>query len=194
MYLYENAIIDDINKTFKNSKVTTVIADSLDEGLRRSAAKNKDIVTLPLVILSGGDWDILDSNFYNQMHGSKVKSVLDNSVNKSANVLPIKPTYNMYIAAYSSRECDMLTREIIFHYILNPTLTIKVPYQLDYLHNFNIVFDRSVRKNQNSNGVSSVIYRILSFSLEGAYLWHNNSMNIIKDIDSTVEERIDENV
>ena len=64
MYLYENALIDDINKLFTNSKVKAVIADSLDEGLRRIAAENEDKISLPFITIAGGDWKLEDNNFY----------------------------------------------------------------------------------------------------------------------------------
>ena len=187
MYLYENAIIEDINSLFTNSKVKAVIAETLDEGLRRSAAKNEDKVTLPFIVLSGGDWRLLDANFYSAMQGSK--HVYEDNKIKAINIIPFEPTYNLYIAASSSRECDMLTREIIFHYYLHPTLTIDIPYKIDEIHTFNIKFDNSIRKNQKQTGL---VYRTLTFTLSGAYLWHNNTMNRIKDITVNVEEKYDE--
>ena len=189
MYLYENSIIEDINSLFTNSKVRSVIANSLDEGFRRVAAENKDVLSLPCIILTGGDWVILDSNFYNIMHGSENKRIENNTVSKNISCIPFRPNYDMYIVASSSRECDMLTREIIFHYSQNPTLTVKIPYGLDMIHTFNLTFDTNVRKNQNSSGF---VYRTLSFYLDGAYLWHNNSMNVIKEINTDVKEVMEE--
>lgn len=183
--MYEDKLIEDINRLFINSKVKAVIADSLDEGLRRTAAENEDKITLPFIVLVGGDWNIEDTNFYNTMHGSERYRI--NDVAKTTSVIAFKPSYELYIAASSSRECDMLTRELIFHYYQNPTLTVKIPYGLNMLHTFNIVFDRSIRKQQRSG----LVYRTLSFSLDGAYLWHNNSMNVVKAVDVEVEERYD---
>lgn len=188
IYLYEKALIKDLNKLFKNSKVKTVIADSLDEGLRRSSAENKDEVTLPFIVLSGGDWQLLDFNFYSLMHGSEYKKVDDNHV-KNINILPFEPTYDMYIAASSSRECDMLTREIIFHYSMHPTLTLNIPYKIDEIHTFSINFNKTIRKNQKPSGL---VYRTITFTLSGAYLWHNNTMNLIKEIDTEIVEKYDE--
>lgn len=186
MYLYEKCIIDDINSLFTNSKVKAIIADSLDEGLRRSAAENEDKVTLPFIVLSGGDWILNDTNFYNYMHGSE--SHRTDNVAKVASVISFTPNYTIYIAASSSRECDMLTREIIFHYYQNPTLTVKVPYGLDTLHTFNLHFGTNVRKVQRTSGL---VYRTLDFDIDGAYLWHNNSMNVVKSIEVDVEEKME---
>lgn len=188
MYIYENVIVDDINKLFTNSKVRAVIADSLDEGLKKSAAENEDKITLPFITLSGGDWTLDDTAFYSYMHGSEFKRTEDGKLAKSTSILAFTPNYNMYIAASSSRECDMLTREIIFHYLKNPTLIVKVPYGVDETFTFNIIFEKQVRKNQNSSGL---VYRTLSFHLEGAYLWHNTTMNVIKEVETSVEERFE---
>lgn len=189
MYLYENAIIDDINKLFTNSKVTAVIADSLDEALRRSAEKNEDNITLPFIVLTGGDWQLGESNFYSLMHGLEDKKVECKKLSKQVSVIPFTPSYSIYIAAKTSRECDMLTREIIFHYMQNPTLTVKIPYGLDDIHTFNITFDKNIRKTQRPTGLA---YRILSFSLDGAYLWHVNTFNVLKEIEvETVNEEYD---
>lgn len=172
MYLYDNAIIEDINKLFTNSKVRAVIADSLDEAIRRSSQENEDKATLPLIVLTGGDWQLGNANFYNLMHGSERKKVECKSLSKQINVIPITPSYDMYIVAKTSRECDMLTREIIFHYMQNPTLTVNIPYGLNEIHTFNINFENNIRKTQRPTGL---VYRVLPFSLEGAYLWHINT-------------------
>lgn len=192
MYLYEKALTDDINKLFVNSKVKAIVADTLNEGLRRIAAEKEDKITLPVIVISGGDWQLDDSNFYSLMHGSEFEKQIigepDEVIAKNTNILPFTPSYDMYIAAYSSRECDMLTREIIFHYNLQPTLTISIPYGIDKYHTFNILFDKTIRKSQNSSGV---IYRTLSFTLQGAYLWHNNTFNVVKQLETSVREEYD---
>lgn len=184
MYLYENAIIEDINKLFTNSKVSAVIADSLSEGLRRVAAKNEDKITLPAVVLTGGEWNLDDSNFYSLMHGSgreenRKLTDIPESVAKRANIIAFTPSYDMFIMAQSSRECDMLTRELIFHYSMNPTLTVNLPYGINKIHTFNLLFGKTVRKSQNSTGL---VYRTLNFTLQGAYLWHNNTFNLVKEV------------
>lgn len=200
MYLYENAIIEDINSLFINSKVKTVIADSIDEALKRSAAEGEDKISLPLIILTGGDWNIDDANFYAYMKGIEFKrkdittktggccDKTTNTIAKSVNVIPFTPNYTMHIMCSSSRECDMLTREILFHYYMQPTLTVKLPYGIDEIHTFNINFDRRITKNQTYSGL---VYRTLSFNLAGAYLWHNNTVAVIKEVDTDVKERYD---
>lgn len=193
MYLYENTVIDDINKLFTNGKVRAVIADSIQEGLRRVAAEKEDKITLPAVILTGGNWNIDDPNFYSLMHGSEIKKTYnkpdeDSVFASNVNIIPFTPNYSMYILASSSRECDMLTREIIFHYYMYPTLTLNIPYGLDIHHTFNMLFDKQVPRTQASNGL---VYRTLSFSIQGAYLWHNNTFNVVKNIKTDVKEEID---
>lgn len=184
MYLYENAIVNDVNKLFINNKVRAVIADSINSGLKRIAAENEDKITLPVIVLTGGTWTLDDSNYYSLMHGSEFKRDREDNVTKDVNILPITPEYNMYILAQSSRECDMLTREIIFHYSMHPTLTVNIPYGIDNIHTFNILFGRSVTKTE---GAAGLVYRTLSFTLQGAYLWHNNTFNLVKELETDVE-------
>lgn len=193
MYLYENAIIEDINKLFTNNKVTAVIADNLNEGLRRVAAKNEDKITLPAIMLSGGDWNLPDANYYSAMHGSNYKRIDEDIAPrvKSTGVLPLVPSYDMYIIAQSSREVDMLTREIIFHYYLNPTLTIDIPYGIDDIHTFNIIFGNTVRKSQNATGL---VYRTISFILQGAYLWYNKTFNVVREVKTDVRSEYENDV
>ncbi len=192
MYLYEQAIIDDINKLFTNSKVSAAIADSLNEGLRRIAAKEEDKITLPAVVLTGGNWQIEDTNFYSLMHGSEFKrddtTLPDSPMAKNTNIIPFIPSYDMNIIASSSRECDMLTRELIFHYMMYPTLNVKIPYGIDGLHTFNISFGRNINKSQNSSGL---VYRTINLTLQGAYLWHNNTFNLVREIETSVDIRYD---
>lgn len=194
MYLYEQSIIEDINKLFINSKVKAVIADTLSEGLRRVAASNEDKITLPAVILVGGDWDINDANFYSVMHGSEFirkDTGTGETVTKNTSIIPITPSYSMIVIAQSSRECDMLTREIIFHYYQNPTLVVKIPYGIDNIHTFNLEFGKHISKTQNSTGL---VYRTVNFSLQGAYLWRNNTFNLVKETNTEVKEKYENKV
>lgn len=191
MYLYENAIIENINKLFTNSKVYAVIADSLSEGLRRVAANKEDKITLPAIILVGGDWSLNDSNFYSLMHGSEFERVEDDTLTKNTSVMSFTPSYSMYIIAQSSRECDMLTREIIFHYSMHPTLVVNIPYGINKIHTFNLNINKNVPKSQTNTGF---IYRVLNFDLQGAYLWHNNTFNVNKQTETTVREEMEQNV
>lgn len=191
MYLYENAIIENINKLFTNSKVCAVIADSLSEGLRRVAANKEDKITLPAIILVGGDWSLNDSNFYSLMHGSEFERVEENSLTKNTSVMSFTPSYSMYIIAQSSRECDMLTREIIFHYSMHPTLVVNIPYGINKIHTFNLNINKNIPKSQTNTGF---IYRVLNFDLQGAYLWHNNTFNVNKQTETTVREEMEQDV
>lgn len=191
MYLYENAIIENINKLFTNSKVCAVIADSLSEGLRRVAANKEDKITLPAIILVGGDWSLNDSNFYSLMHGSEFERVEENNLTKNTSVMSFTPSYSMYIIAQSSRECDMLTREIIFHYSMHPTLVVNIPYGINKIHTFNLNINKNIPKSQTNTGF---IYRVLNFDLQGAYLWHNNTFNVNKQTETTVREEMEQNV
>ena len=130
MYLYEDVLIDNVNSLFTNSKVSALIAGSLDEALRRAAAKNEDSISLPLIALTGGDWVINDVNFYTLKHGNKIKRRFEN-IAKNVTAIPITIPYEMYVVASSSKECDMLTRELIFYYYMNPTLTVNLPYNIN---------------------------------------------------------------
>lgn len=191
MYLYENAIIENINKLFTNSKVCAVIADSLSEGLRRVAANKEDKITLPAIILVGGDWSLNDSNFYSLMHGSEFERVEEDSLTKNTSVMSFTPSYSMYIIAQSSRECDMLTREIIFHYSMHPTLVVNIPYGINKIHTFNLNINKNIPKSQTNTGF---IYRVLNFDLQGAYLWHNNTFNVNKQTETIVREEMEQDV
>ena len=185
MYLYENSIIEDINSLFINSNVTTLISDSLDESLRRAAANGEDKITLPLISLVGGNWTLTDPNYYSMMYGVQA---INKNIIKNESVIPIVPEYEIYVVASSSRECDMLTREILFHYSQNPTLTVNIPYGLNKLHTFNLSFGNSVRKESRASGL---VYRVLSLQLDGAYLWHNNSINRVKYTNTDVVNKLD---
>lgn len=191
MYLYENAIIENINKLFTNSKVCAVIADSLSEGLRRVAANKEDKITLPAIILVGGDWSLNESNFYSLMHGSEFERTEEDILTKNTSIMSFTPSYSMYIIAQSSRECDMLTREIIFHYSMHPTLVVNIPYGINKIHTFNLNINKNIPKSQTNTGF---IYRVLNFDLQGAYLWHNNTFNVNKQTETTVREEMEQDV
>lgn len=159
--------------------------------MRRIAAKQEDKITLPAIVLVGGNWNINDINFYSLMHGSEFKRVENETLAKDINIIPITPSYDMYVMATSSRECDMLSREIIFHYLMNPTLTINIPYGINHLHTFNIEFGRNITKQSRQTGL---VIRTINFTLQGAYLWHNNTFNINKETDVEVNKEYDKYV
>lgn len=194
MYIYERALVEDMDKLFTNSKVSAVVTDTLDEGLKRIASKEEDKITLPVILYVGGDWQLEDTNFYSMMHGVEVRrrditnQFEGTDIAKNASVLAFTPSYEMYICARSGRECDMLTREVLFHYSKQPTLTVKVPYGLDFTHTFNIVFGRGIRRTQNKMGL---VIREVPLTLQGAYLWHNDTLNIVKELETTVEKEYD---
>ena len=76
---------------------------------------------------------------------------------------------------------------MLYHYFTHPTLTIDIPYGIDNIHTFNLLFDKNVPKYQNASGL---VYRTLGFTLQGAYLWHNNTFNIAKEVTTSVKEVI----
>ena len=116
MYLYEKAIIEDINNLFKNGKVKAVIADSLDEALRRTAAENQDKITLPFIVLSGGDWTLNDTAFYNIMHGAEIYRKDNTSKNESE-----EPNIPLIYSASGSEVSGPLATTVISSFGISQT-------------------------------------------------------------------------
>lgn len=55
-------------------------------------------------------------------------------------------------------------------------------------HTFNILYGKSVRKTVDKKGL---VIRTVPLTLQGAYLWHNDTFNIIKELEATVREEYD---
>jgi hypothetical protein len=147
IYLYDNAIVDDLNRSFNptdggESPVVRVIDPEHIVGL--AAQIQNDEISLPLVALERNDYTIdSDRTNFTMMHkGNDV--VIDNKTNEiyQERVIPIKLSYTLTALTSNQIDMDELIKELIFKYTDMYYLTIRSPYECNRKFRFGVRIER----------------------------------------------------
>ena len=147
VYLYENAIIEDLVKSFNPDAVNNPVVKvfGTEEAVGVAAQLQEDKIKLPIVILRRDGNYALDtdrSNFTRMKKG--VPCVFDNKTNTLyyEKAMPIKLSYKLSVMSSNTVDVDELMKELIFKYNHMYYLTIKLPYESDRRIRFGIVWDQ----------------------------------------------------
>ena len=146
VYLYENAIVDDLKKSFNPNTTDDPVVKVFDtEGCMGLVAQMKeDNITYPIVLLRrNGNYEIdtKRTNFTRMKKG--VPCVFDNDTNMIYNekCIPITLSYKLSVIATNTYDVDELIRELLFKYSDMYYLTIKLPYESDRRLRFGVRYD-----------------------------------------------------
>lgn len=176
LYLYDNAIIEDIRRIFNDSRVHITIPDYEFSTLARI---DKDRVTLPAISLVRTGWSLTDARPHTmKFDGATLRYEKDIKKFRSIQVIPIRINYLIDIWSKTRRENDDIMRELIFYYSTHPTLEITVPYDLNINHVFNIFFNNDIEDNSDivSHKERGEYYRqTISMYTDDAYLWKSSA-------------------
>lgn len=206
MFLYSNAILEKLRELTANSETPILITDLGDNLFRRSilgSNSSTEEVKLPLIGLSRTGWRLSRDKNYSMLKSGVSRDLFEDSDdqeysietfkevrdNKPAIVqaIPIEIDYQLDIVTNTLIENDMIVREFFFYFLQNPTLVVKVPYQLDFNHTVNFIIgdeveDNSDIENQERNGFYT--RQTLTFSTEGAYLWKSDYRDMIEEVEA----------
>lgn len=160
IYLYDNAIVDDLQSSFNtdiNNPVVRVV--SPDQVIGVVAQIKEDQVSFPIVALERVmpvDVDETRYNFTRAMTG--VDTVFDKDTNNfyKEKSIPINLSYTLTALTTNQEDMDELIRELIFKYTSMYFLKIRVPYESKREITFGVIIDKSAGINQTS-GVSEYI-------------------------------------
>ena len=144
IYLYDNAIVDDLVQSFNPNNVPNpVVKVFAPEQIKGIAAQmQNDELTFPMVALSRKPNSVqIDKsrlNFTRAHFG--VQSVLDTKTNNLyyEKALPITLEYALTVITTNTADQDEMMRELLFKYINQYFLTIKLPYECDRKIRFGI--------------------------------------------------------
>ncbi len=133
LYLYDEAIVNDLKKSFNTDfedSVITVIGP--DAAIEVYAQLQNDQLKFPAVVLARDNETAIDTeriNFSRLRKGIDV--VIDNETNAvySERVMPVALNYTMTIYTTNLADMDELVREILFKYVQMYFLTIEIPYE-----------------------------------------------------------------
>lgn len=181
LYLYDNAIVDDLKQSFNPGMSGSPVVKAVDdEGLIAIAAQiQNDEITFPIVAVVRGDYKI-DTNRTNftLMHKGVAK-VFDNETNMLyyEKAIPIELGYTLTVLTTNSADMDELVRELIFKYTSMYFLSIRLPYESDRIMRFGIRLNTDAEIERESGTAEYLqngrIYQtLIPLSLDGAMLFH----------------------
>lgn len=179
LYLYDSAIIKDINSSFTdeigNSDVKVVDPQAAVNIL---AQIQEDNLKFPAVILTRDPVYSIDtqrSNFTAMHRG--VLTVMDTSTNKLyyEKAIPVRLKYNLTVLATNTADVDELTKELLFKYLQMYYLSIRLPYEADRIIRFGISVTTDSDIQQSSGSFeyleSGKLYQtIIPLTCEGCVL------------------------
>ena len=194
VYLYDNAICDDLRRSLGSSTVSVVGPDKIVE---IAAQLQEDKIHFPLVCLyrkRDMPIDTSRSNF-SRMHFG-VQAVIDHETNNLyyERSIPVKLSYELHVLATNQADIDELTRELMFKFVSMYYLTIKLPYESDRKVRFGVVVDQDEGIDQKSGVVEylteGTIYQsTMTLNCEGCNLIHYTPAHL-KRVKPEVEAKV----
>lgn len=185
IYAYDMSIVEDLRTRFnrdQDGKPKTnnkVYITSVDNVFNIIGDLSDDKINMPLISLQRNGWSLASKKpQYMIWSGYPVKEDYDNDgkIDKISRIqaIPITINYQLDVWTRDRITNDAIMREIIFYYTQRPTLLVKIPYGLNYVHDFNIFFDNDIE--DNSDIVEHVnrgqfFRQTVGVYTDDAYLW-----------------------
>lgn len=180
LYNYDNAIAEDLRKSFNpNSELNPVVKVIDEESIIDLVAQIKeDQVSFPVVALTRHPDTPIDTDRTNftRMHKG-VAAVIDPETNLLyyEKVVPVKLGYDITILTTNTADMDELIRELTFKYISMYFITFTLPYECRRKVRFGVTIDLDKdisRKSSQSEYIKSgtLHQSIMSLKCEGAVM------------------------
>lgn len=192
LYLYDNAIVDDLKKSFNPDNVPNpVVKVVAPEQIIGIAAQIKnDELGFPIIALSRSDDSGIDSNLNNFTKSIRgVPAVFDTETNNIyyEKALPVNLSYTLDVLTTNQVDMDEILRELIFKYNSMYFLSIKVPYESKRDISFGIVIDTDSGISKKS-GVSDYtstgqLYQSsIQLKCEGCVILHYTPQHLNRNV------------
>lgn len=193
VYAYDLAIIEDLRTRFsydKNGKKKTnqiVQITNAENVFNIIGDIENDNIQFPIISLVRTGWEIIDySQEFMNNSGGLVGYLEDDKGQRTRQVrlqaLPIQINYQLDIWTQNRIDNDILAREIIWFYTLNPQMRVKIPHGLNITHPFNIAFEKEIVDNsdiQEHNSRGRYYRQTLGIYTDNdAYLWKSSVTNV----------------
>jgi len=190
IYLYDNAIVDDLSKSFNEDLAHPVVRVIGPEQILGVAAQlQEDAISFPLVALDRNDVQIDETltNFTKSIKG--VPAVFDKVKNNIYNEksYPISLSYVLSVMTTNQTDMDEILREIIFKYGSMYFLKIKIPYESRRDISFGITLDKGYGI-QKQSGISQYtesgqLYQSsIQLNCEGCVLIHYTPVHLKRNV------------
>lgn len=179
LYIYDDAIVNDLQKSFNSEFVTTPVVKSVgvDEITGIAAQVKEDNITFPMICVVRSPEYQIDKQRTNftAMHKGSV-AVFDNATNDIyyEKVLPISLSYTLSILTTNTVDMDELVREILFKYTSMYFITVRLPYESDRLIHIGVTINESEISRQSGSSEylsSGTLYEtLIPLNIDGAVL------------------------
>ena len=203
VYAYDMAIIEDLRVRFSYTKDgkpktnNTIQITNSENVFNIIGDINNDNIEFPIISLVRTGWHLLNYSQEFMENTGGLVGYLDEEEGKRLRqarlqAIPIQINYQLDIWTQNRIDNDVIAREIIWFYKLNPQLLVTIPHGLNIKHPFNIgiepdIVDNSDIAEHNSRG--RYYRQTLGLYTDGdAFLWKSSVSNVpIIDIDSKYE-------
>lgn len=191
IYLYDNAIVDDLNKSFNSDLDNPVVKIvSPDQILGLAAQIKEDQIKFPIVSLERPDSIEIDSRLFNFTRSKfGVNAVFEKETNNiyKERALPINLSYVMTILTTNQADMDEIIRELIFKYSSMYFLKIKIPYESKREISFGIVIDNDAGIKKKSGlseytDTGQLYQSSILLNCEGCVLVHYTPMHLKRNV------------
>lgn len=134
LYLYDNAIVDDLEKSFNPDNVPNPVVKVIgpEEISGIAAQAQNDELSFPIVVLNRSQDVQYDMNRFNFTRANKgVPAEYDSKENiiYMEKALPINLEYTLHVITTSQVDMDELVKELLFKYTQQFFLVIHTPYE-----------------------------------------------------------------
>lgn len=161
IYLYDNAIVEDLAESFdsdsQENPVVRVIGP--DQIIGIAAQIQNDEISFPLVAISRDTPIEIDQSRMNYTRAHKgVPVTIDNDTNQIfyERAIPINLSYKMTVLTTNQADMDEMLRELWFKYLSMYYLTIKLPYEGQRYVRFGVAIDQRSSIEQSSGAVEYI--------------------------------------
>lgn len=144
IYLYDNAICDDLRSSFNRNNVENPVVTviSSEQAISIAAQIQDDRLSFPIVALirrpNSVQVDSARMNFSRAHFG--VGTVIDKETNNVyyEKVLPVTLEYSLTVLTTNIVDRDEIIRELLFKYVNMYFLSIRLPYEADRVVRFGV--------------------------------------------------------
>jgi hypothetical protein len=175
--LYDNALLDKLNRWVKNSSDVRITGPNETRRLFQYTLdqNNDQSIKLPLIALSRDPVIQIKETTKQALTYMGFKRDANSNGALHLNAVPIRLTYQLDIYTRYYEEAEEYVRNFVFNIINHPKLTINVPYNgYNEIKNANLTLDSNI--NDNSDISERLIQgqftrKTLTIIIEDAYLW-----------------------
>lgn len=182
VYLYDTAIIENLRKLTEDTRIHIAPSENVFTTVGKLEG-TEDFVEMPLISITRTGWSIKPPQHSQKFEGATYQYDVKKDYVQNIQMIPIQINYLMDIWTKTREENDLILRELIFYFNDHPTMQITVPYDANYVHNFNIFFNSDVEDNSDiveHKNRGEYFRQTLSFYTDDAYLWKTSSRPFTK--------------